>query len=199
MTLKEVSSHLNLSIYQTRLVLKEALIQKVGINNSREIIYDTDLINNLQDILEKRYKENCLNKYTSKELIRLGCTGYDRNILKSKPTEPFDRYKSFTGASYLYDKVEVNAYLASKNCDSELLSISQIMELVGFKTPQQLQKALDDCNIKEVKRGYSSFKYYKKSDIKPFIDLVKKRYLFNKANRLSTQQVQELGLKKMVG
>lgn len=196
MTLKEVSSHLNLSIYQTRLVLKEALIQKVGINNSREIIYDTDLINNLQDILEKRYKENCLNKYTSKELIRLGCTGYDRNILKSKPTEPFDRYKSFTGASYLYDKVEVNAYLASKNCDSELLSISQIMELVGFKTPQQLQKALDDCNIKEVKRGYSSFKYYKKSDIKPFIDLVKKRYLFNKANRLSTQQVQELGLKK---
>lgn len=196
MTLKEVSIHLNLSIHQTRLVLKEALIQKVGINKSREIIYDTNLINNLKDILEKRYKENCLNKYTSKELIRLGCTGYDRNILKSEPTELFDRYKTFTGASYFYDKVEVNAYLASKNCGSELLSLSQIMELVGFKTPQQLQKALNDCNIKEVKRGYSSFKYYKKSDIKSFIDLVKKRYLFNKANRLSTQQVQELGFKK---
>ncbi|QWG70087.1 hypothetical protein EXW32_02205 [Bacillus mycoides] len=196
MTLKEVSIHLNLSIHQTRLVLKEALIQKVGINKSREIIYDTNLINNLQDILEKRYKENCLNKYTPKELIRLGCTGYDRNILKSKPTELFDRYKTFTGASYFYDKVEVNAYLVSKNCGSELLSLSQIMELVGFKTPQQLQKALNYCNIKEVKRGYSSFKYYKKSDIKSFIDLVKERYLFNKANRLSTQQVQELGFKK---
>lgn len=196
MTLKEVSIYLNLSIHQTRLVLKEALIQKVGINNSREIIYDTNLINNLRDILEKRYKENCLNKYTSKELIRLGCTGYDRKILKSEPTELFDRYKTFTGASYFYDKVEVNAYLASKNCGSELLSLLQIMELVSFKTPQQLQKALNDCNIKEVKRGYSSFKYYKKSDIKSFIDLVKKRYLFNKANRLSTQQVQELGFKK---
>lgn len=196
MTLKEVSIYLKLSIHQTRLVLKEALIQKVGINNSREIIYDTNLINNLRDILEKRYKENCLNKYTSKELIRLGCTGYDRKILKSEPTELFDRYKTFTGASYFYDKVEVNAYLASKNCGTELLSLLQIMELVSFKTPQQLQKALNDCNIKEVKRGYSSFKYYKKSDIKSFIDLVKKRYLFNKANRLSTQQVQELGFKK---
>lgn len=196
MTLKEVSILLNLSIYQTRLFLKEALIQKVGINNSREIIYDTNIINNLRDVLEKRYKENCFNKYTPKELIRLGCTGYDRDILKSEPTELFDRYKTFTGVSYFYDKVEANAYLASKNCSCELLSLSQIMELVGFKTPQQLQRALSDCNIKEVKKGYSSFKYYKESDIKSFIDLVKKRYLFNKANRLNTQQVQELGFKK---
>ncbi|OFD66065.1 hypothetical protein BWGOE6_03900 [Bacillus mycoides] len=196
MTLKEVSILLNLSIYQTRLFLKEASIQKIGINNSREIVYDTNIINNLRDILEKRYRDNCLNKYTPKELITLGCTGHDRDILKSEPTELFDRYKTFTGVSYFYDKVEVNAYLASKNCGSELLSLSQIVELVGFKTPQQLQQALNDCNIKEVKRGYSSFKYYKESDIKSFIDLVKKRYSFNKANRLSTQQVQELGFKK---
>lgn len=196
MTLKEVSILLNLSIYQTRLFLKEASIQKISINNSREIVYDTNIINNLRNALEKRYKDNCLNKYTPKELITLGCTKHDRGILKSEPTALFDRYRTFTGVSYFYNKLEVNAYLASKNCDSELLSISQIMELVGFKTPQQLQKALNDYNIKEVKRGYSSFKYYKKSDIKPFIDLVKKRYLFNKANRLSTQQVQELGLKK---
>ncbi|TKH14829.1 hypothetical protein FC694_16435 [Bacillus wiedmannii] len=196
MTLKEVSILLNLSIYQTRLFLKEASIQKIGINNSREIVYDTNTINNLRNILENRYRDNCLNKYTPKELITLGCTGHDRDILKSEPTELFDRYKTFTGVSNFYDKVEVNAYLASKKCGSELLSLSQIMELVGFKTPQQLQQALNDCNIKEVKRGYSSFKYYKESDIKSFIDLVKKRYSFNKANRLSTQQVQELGFKK---
>ncbi|WP_260632363.1 hypothetical protein [Bacillus bingmayongensis] len=196
MTLKEVSTLLNLSIYQTRLFLKEASIQKIGINNSREIVYDTNVINNLRDILEKRYKDNCLNKYTPKELITLGCTKHDRDILKSEPTALFDRYRTFTGVSYFYDKLEVNAYLASKNCGCELLSLSQIMELVGFKTPQQLQNVLNYCNIKELKKGYSSFKYYKESDIKPFIDLVKKRYSFNKANRLSTQQVQELGLKK---
>lgn len=196
MTLKEVSTLLNLSIYQTRLFLKEASIQKIGINNSREIVYDTNVINNLRDILEKRYKDNCLNKYTPKELITLGCTGHDRAILKSEPTSLFDRYRTFTGVSYFYDKLEVNAYLASKSCGSELLSLLQIMELVGFKTLQQLQHALNDCNIKEVKRGYSSFKYYKESDIKFFIDLVKKRYSFNKANRLSTQQMQELGFKK---
>lgn len=196
MTLKEVSTLLNLSIYQTRLFLKEASIQKIGINNSREIVYDNNVINNLRDILEKRYKDNCLNKYTPKELIALGCTKHDRDILKIEPTALFDRYRTFTGVSYFYDKLEVNAYLASKNCGCELLSLSQIMELVGFKTPQQLQHALKYCNIKEVKKGYSSFKYYKESDIKPFIDLVKKRYSFNKANRLSTQQVQELGLKK---
>ncbi|MED3084735.1 hypothetical protein, partial [Bacillus toyonensis] len=196
MTLKEVSTLLNLSIYQTRLFLKEASIQKIGINNSREIVYDTNVINNLRDILEKRYKDNCLNKYTPKELITLGCTGHDRAILKSEPTSLFDRYRTFTGVSYFYDKLEVNAYLASKSRGSELLSLLQIMELVGFKTLQQLQHALNDCNIKEVKRGYSSFKYYKESDIKFFIDLVKKRYSFNKANRLSTQQMQELGFKK---
>lgn len=196
MTLKEVSTLLNLSIYQTRLFLKEASIQKIGINNSREIVYDTNVINNLRDILEKRYKDNCLNKYTPKELITLGCTGHDRAILKSEPTSLFDRYRTFTGISYFYDKLEVNAYLASKSCSSELLSLLQIMELVGFKTLQQLQHALNDCNIKEVKRGYSSFKYYKESDIKFFINLVKKRYSFNKANRLSTQQMQELGFKK---
>lgn len=196
MTLKEVSTLLNLSIYQTRLFLKEALIQKVSINNSRGSVYDTNIINNLRDILEKRYKDNCLNKYTPKELITLGCTGYDRAILKSEPTALFDRYRNFAGVSYFYYKLEVNAYLASKNCSCELLSLSQIMELVGFKTPQQLQHALNDCNIKEVKKGYSSFKYYKESDIKPFIDLVKKRYSFNKTNRLSTQQMQELGFKK---
>ncbi|MDV6039300.1 hypothetical protein N7X28_22815 [Bacillus sp. SM-B1] len=195
MTLKEVSTLLNLSIYQTRLFLKEASLQKIGINNSREIVYDTNVINNLRDILEKRYKDNCLNKYTPKELITLGCTGHDRAILKSEPTSLFDRYRTFTGVSYFYDKLEVNAYLASKSCGSELLSLLQIMELVGFKTLQQLQHALNDCNIKEVKRGYSSFKYYKESDIKFFIDLVKKRYSFNKANRLSTQQMQELGFK----
>lgn len=196
MTLKEVSNFLSLSIYQTRLFLKEALIQKIGINNSREIVYDPNVINNLRDILEKRYKDNCLNKYTPKELITLGCTEHDRGLLKREPTTLFDRYKTFTGVSYFYDKLEVNAYLASKNCGSELLSLSQIMELVGFKTPQQLQHALNDCNIKDVKRGHSSFKYYKESDIRSFIDLVKKRYSFNKANRLSTQQVQELGFKK---
>ncbi|HDR4867136.1 TPA: hypothetical protein QCR55_003525 [Bacillus cereus] len=196
MTLKEVSTLLNLSIYQTRLFLKEASIQKIGINNSREIVYDTNVINNLRDILEKRYKDNCLNKYTPKELITLGCTGHDRAILKSEPTSLFDRYRTFTGVSYFYDKLEVNAYLASKSRGSELLSLLQIMKLVGFKTLQQLQYALNDCNIKEVKRGYSSFKYYKESDIKFFIDLVKKRYSFNKANRLSTQQMQELGFKK---
>lgn len=196
MTLKEVSNLLNLSIYQTRLFLKEASIQKIDINNSREIVYDTNVINNLRDILEKRYKDNCLNKYTPKELITLGCTGHDRAILKSEPTSLFDRYRTFTGVSYFYDKLEVNAYLASKSRGSELLSLLQIMELVGFKTLQQLQHALNDCNIKEVKRGYSSFKYYKESDIKFFIDLVKKRYSFNKANRLSTQQMQELGFKK---
>lgn len=195
-TLKEVSTLLNLSIYQTRLFLKEASIQKIGINNSREIVYDTNVINNLRDILEKRYKDNCLNKYTPKELITLGCTGHDRAILKSEPTSLFDRYRTFTGVSYFYDKLEVNAYLASKSRGSELLSLLQIMKLVGFKTLQQLQYALNDCNIKEVKRGYSSFKYYKESDIKFFIDLVKKRYSFNKANRLSTQQMQELGFKK---
>ncbi|MGS0469560.1 helix-turn-helix transcriptional regulator [Bacillus pretiosus] len=196
MTLKEVSTLLNLSIYQTRLFLKEALIQKVSINSSREIVYDTNIINNLRNVLEKRYKDNCLNKYTPKELITLGCTQHDRDILKSEHTELFDRYRTFTGVSYFYDKLEVNAYLASKNCSCELLSLSQIMELVGFKTHHQLQQALNDCDIKEVKRGYSSFKYYKESDIKSFIDLVKKRYSFNKANRLSTQQVQELGFKK---
>lgn len=196
MTLKEVSTLLNLSIYQTRLFLKEASIQKIGINNSREFVYDTNVINNLRDILEKRYKDNCLNKYTPKELITLGCTGHDRAILKSEPTALFDRYRTFTGVSYFYEKLEVNAYLASKSRGSELLSLLQIMELVGFKTLQQLQHALNDCNIKEVKRGYSSFKYYKESDIKFFIDLVKKRYSFNKANRLSTQQMQELGFKK---
>lgn len=196
MTLKEVSTLLNLSISQTRLFLKEALIQKVGINNSRESVYDTNIINNLRDILEKRNKDNCLNKYTPKELITLGCTGYDRAILKSEPTALFDRYKNFTGVSCFYDKLEVNAYLASKNCSYELLTLSQIMKLVSFKTPKQLQHALNDCNIKEVKKGYSSFMYYKESDIKSFIDLVKKRYSFNKVNRLSTQQVQELGFKK---
>lgn len=196
MTLKEVSILLNLSIYQTRLFLKEASIQKISINNSREIVYDTNIINNLRNALEKRYKDNCLNKYTPKELITLGCTKHDRGILKSEPTVLFDRYRTFTGVSYFYNKLEVNAYLASKNRSCELLSLSQIMELVDFKTPQQLQQALNDCNIKEVKRGYSSFKYYKESDIKFFIDLVKKRYSFNKANRLSTQQVQGLGFKK---
>ncbi|MFF2287436.1 hypothetical protein [Peribacillus butanolivorans] len=196
MTLKEVSTLLNLSINQTRLFLKEASIQKVGINNSREIIYETNIIKNLQDILENRYKDNCLNKYTPKEIITLGCTGYDRAILKSEPTTLFDRYKNFSGVPHFYDKLEVNAYLASKNYSCELLTLSQIMKLVSFKEPRQLQRALNDCNIKEVKKGYSSFKYYKDSDIKSFIDLVKKRYSFNKANRLSTHQVQELGLKK---
>ncbi|MGP7818291.1 hypothetical protein ACTXGU_14245 [Niallia sp. 01092] len=197
MTLKEVSTLLNLSIYQTRLFLKEASIQKIGINNSKEVIYDTNIINNLRDILEKRYKDNCSNKYTPKELISLGCTGHDRAMLKSEPTTLFDRYKNFTGVTYFYDKSEVNAYLASKNNSCELLALSQIMELVGFKTPEQLERALNDCKIRKEKKGYSSFKYYKDSDIKSFIDLVEKRYSFNKANRLSTQQVRELGFSKL--
>ena len=197
MTLKEVSNFLNLSVNQTRLFLREASIQKVDINNTKVVIYDTNTINHLKDSLEKRYKENCSNKYTSKEIIMLGCTNFDRAILKSEPTTLFDRYKDFAGAGYFYDKSEVNAYLASKNNSCKLLTLSQIMKLVGFKTPHQLENALNDCKIKKEKKGYSSFKYYRDSDIKSFIDLVEKRYSFNKGNRLSTQQVRELGLSKL--
>ncbi|MBD7938529.1 hypothetical protein H9655_15945 [Cytobacillus sp. Sa5YUA1] len=197
MTLREVSTLLHLSINQTRLFLKDASIQKVGINNAKEAIFDTNIINNLRDILEKRYQDNYSNKYTPKEIIMLGCTSYDRVILKSEPTTLFDRYKNFAGVSFFYDKLEVNAFLASKKNSCELLALSQIMELVGFKTPKQLERALNDCKIKEVKKGHSSFKYYKDSDIRFFIDLVKKRYSFNKANRLSTKEVRDLGFSKL--
>lgn len=196
MTLQEVSDFLNLSKYQTRLFLKEASIQRVGKNTFKEAVYNTNIIKKFHDALEKRYTDNCLHKYTPKEIIALGCTGHDRALLESKPTELFDRYKHFNGCSYFYSKVEVDTYLASKNNNCELLTLSQIKELVGFKETRQLQRALSECNIKEVKKGYSSFTYYKETDIKEFIDLVEKRYVFNKKNRLSTQQLKELGFKK---
>ncbi|MGY3715002.1 hypothetical protein ACWE42_05720 [Sutcliffiella cohnii] len=137
-----------------------------------------------------------MKKYTPKEIIALGCTEHDRTNIRNEPTTLFDRYKRFRGVSHFYDKLKVNAYLASKDFSCELLTLSQIRSLVGFKTSQQLQRALNDCSIKAVKKGYSSFNYYKETDIKSFVDIVKKRYSFNKANHLSTQQVKELGFKK---
>ncbi|MGA3602891.1 hypothetical protein [Lysinibacillus agricola] len=196
MTLKDVAILLNFSLPQTRLYLKAASIQKVGINNLREVIYNTESINKLHKMLEENYKKNRSTQCSSKELIELGCNSHDRNTLKSVPTTIFDRYKDFAGVSHLYNKLEVDSYLESKNQDLDLLDFTQIKEITGFKTNRQLERALTDCRIKNIKKGQSRTKYYRVVDVNKFNNLVRERYLYNKQFMLTVKQVRELDINK---
>ena len=193
-SLKAVAQLFNLSVPIMRLFLKETKIISIGKSSAKEILYKASEIMTFKSQVEDRYVINKETVFSSLQLIKMGITTHDRFVLNKQRTTILDRYKDFKGTKYFFDKNEVNNRFTNKKNDLELMNLKEVKELLSISTEFQTLRVLKEYKIPQIKTTNINIKYFNKNEIEKLAIIIDQRYQFNKLNRLTNNQVLEMGL-----
>lgn len=189
---KEIPTLLGIERYKLFEIIRSYKLEEFMIGVQK--YYSEEDVNRLRDLIHEKYNFNKQYRMTRHQILALGGTQRDLDLIKMYKTEMIDRVFEYSETRYIYDKEEALKRVYLRNTDIELIHQKEIKKRLNMTDIRQTKKLLNDYNIFPVETGNKNYKMYSLSEIDDLALLINERYLYNKENYFTNKEVTKLGL-----